>query len=230
MNFDDSENEEGASEPVMVDQVRHNLQKASIESEMAARYGGVAVIGFQKKIDMNKVLDVLKEAGLPFDYAKEDLQTVEKGEYITISVRELKPQTCVEIINNLDGEEKLGRRVSVFALVGGTPIKQSEIDLEEVTKKDTEEKSEVQVKQTPDITSPASSSSLLGNIVSKLWYNDPVVNDLHITDDSDEDEEKTTNKENFFKRKHEVRSPESEFEKVSRKDNNKKRRSRNKSN
>ena len=82
MNFDDSENEEEASEPEKVDQVRQNLQKASIDSDMAPRYGGVAVVGFQKEIDMNKVLDVLKEAGLPFNYAKEDLQIVEKSEYI----------------------------------------------------------------------------------------------------------------------------------------------------
>ena len=71
---------------------------------------------------------------------------------------------------------------------------------------------------------------MLGNIVNKFWYNDPVVNDLHITDDSDEDAEKTTNKDNFFKRKQDVRSPESGFEKVGSKKDNKKKRYRNKSN
>ena len=49
-------------------------------------------------------------------------------------------------------------------------------------------------------------------------------------EENDEDEEKTTNKENFFKRKHVVRSPDSEFEKVSGRKHNKKRKSRNKSN
>ena len=95
MNFDDSETEDEASEPLKVDQVRHKLQKANIESEMAPRYRGVVIKGFQKETDMNKVLEVLKEAGLPFDYEKEDLQTVENGDLTTISIYELKPETCV---------------------------------------------------------------------------------------------------------------------------------------
>ena len=52
------------------------------------------------------------------------------------------------------------------------------------------------------------------------------------TDDSDEDIAKaaTVGKDNFFKRKQEVRTPESEFEKVTSRKDNKKKRQRNKSN
>ena len=74
---------------------------------------------------------------------------------------------------------------------------------------------------------------MIGTFVNKFWYvNDTVVNDLHITDDSDEDTDKaaTVGKDNFFKRKQEVRTPESEFEKVTSKKDNKKKKSRNKSN
>ena len=84
MNFEDTATDEDTSEIEKVDQVVQNSRKASISSEMAGHYGGVAVTGLRKDTDLDNVVEVLKEAGLPTNYAKEDFQRIEKGELITI--------------------------------------------------------------------------------------------------------------------------------------------------
>ena len=72
------------------------------------------------------IIDVLKDSGLPLDYAQEDLQVMEKSTQITIHINDLNPETCVNIINNLHGKIKLGHRVSVFSLVEETPTKKND--------------------------------------------------------------------------------------------------------
>ena len=229
MNFEDEENEED-SVIVKVDQVRHSHQKLSLESEMAGRYGGVAIKGFRKETELSEIVNVLKEAGLPFDYEKEDLETEDsRGEFTTIKIRDLKPVDCVEIVNNLNGEVKFGKKISVFALVDDSPTKQSGEDLDNLINSETDEKvdNEESSKQTPetiskgykvhDKKSPSSNSSLFGNLV-KMWNGNE---DLHISEDSDEDLAKDTD-DSILKRKYFEKSPENNEFQRSRKRKNKK--------
>ena len=132
MNFEDSDNEDEANQPVTVDMVNLSSQRRTPDSEMISWYGGVAIKGFQKETELNEVVNVLKEAGLPSDYAVEDLEVNERGDFVAISIHGLKPDTCVEIQNNIDGKKKFGKRISVFPLVDSSPTKQDGDKLEEL--------------------------------------------------------------------------------------------------
>ena len=186
-----------------------------------------------------EIFNVLKEAGLPFDYEKEDLETEDsRGEFTTIKIRDLKPVDCVEIVNNLNGEVKFGKKISVFALEDDSPTKQSGKDLDNLINSETDEKidDEESSKQTPetiskgykvhDKKSPSSNSSLFGNLVSKIWNGNE---DLHISEDSDEDLAKHTD-DSILKRKYFEKSPENNEFQQSKKDKRKKKKLRNKSN
>ena len=81
---------------------------------------------------MELIIDVLKDSGLPLDYA----QVMEKSTQITIHINDLNPETCVNIINNLHGKIKLGQRVSVFSLVEESPTKKNEVQDETTTTND----------------------------------------------------------------------------------------------
>ena len=102
------------------------------DSEMISWYGGVAIKGFQKETNLSEVVEVLKEAGLPSDYAIEDLQVNDRGDFIAISIHDLKSETCVEIQSNLHNEKKFGKKISVFPLVDSSPTKQDGDKLEEL--------------------------------------------------------------------------------------------------
>ena len=106
---------------------------------MMGRYGGVVIKGFKKEILIDEIVEVLKEAGLPFDYGKEDIQTVEKAGNMTLYVNDLKPEACVELVNNLHREDKLGNRISVFTSVEDTPTKALGDCLEKLIEEETEE-------------------------------------------------------------------------------------------
>ena len=56
----------------------------------------------------------------------------ERGDFVAISIHDLKPDTCVEIQNNIDGKKKFGKRISVFPLVDSSPTKQDGDKLEEL--------------------------------------------------------------------------------------------------
>ena len=43
--------------------------------------------GFRKETELEKVIDILKDAGMPLDYGKEDLQIKEKAGLNTIKVQ-----------------------------------------------------------------------------------------------------------------------------------------------
>jgi hypothetical protein len=85
-----------------------NQPKPSVvpDKDMISRYGGVVIKGFKKDKPIEETLDTLKEAGLPFDYSKEDIQITEKFGQLTIYVHDLKPEACMEIVNNLHGQNK----------------------------------------------------------------------------------------------------------------------------
>ena len=252
MNLDDTAFDEDASEPAQIDQVDQKPKKVIIDSEMMGRYGGVVIKGFRKETDIDKVVEVLKNAGLPDDYEKEDLQIKEKADFNTISIQ-LKPEVCVELYNNLHGEVKFGRTITVYNTVDGTPIKQSgaelemlidntkEVgdieencdslekddksitqgvkDVENLTNSDTDEKCDDEEcsKQTPENISkgykvenkksPSSSSGLIGNLVRYWNGND----DLHISEDSEEDMDKAVD-DIITKRKYFEKSPENKFQ------------------
>ena len=126
MNFEENDSEDEANQPDTID--HHSLRR--VDTEMLTWYGGVAIKGFEKDADLTEVVDILKEAGLPFNYGPGDLQVVDKGKYVTISVRDLKPESCLEIQNKLDGVRKFGKKISVFPLVDNSPTKKDGKELE----------------------------------------------------------------------------------------------------
>ena len=119
-----------------VDQEIDTFVKASMKNDLASRYSGVVIKGFKKDTQMELIIDVLKDSGLPLDYAQEDLQVMEKSTQITIHINDLNPETCVNIINNLHGKIKLDHRISVFSLVEETPVKKNEVQDETSTAND----------------------------------------------------------------------------------------------
>ena len=144
MNLDDTASDEDASEFAKIGQVDYKPTKVIINSEMMSRYGGVVIKGFRKDADLDEVINVLKDAGLPSDFGKEDLQIKEKGGLNHNISIQLKSETCVAIYNNLHGEERLGRKISVFTTVDESPIKQRGAEIEtligDVTEACTEDK------------------------------------------------------------------------------------------
>ena len=209
MNFEETAtNEEDITEVEKVDQVWHNSRKASISSEMAGHYSGVVVTGLRKETDLNNVADVLKGGGLPRDYAKEDFQTFKRGEFITIKVPDLKPDACVEIVNNFHRQNKFGSRISVYSLVDDSPIKQSGQELEKLIeeKANSDDEREALAKQEAEKTSSNSGTGIISNLVR--FFN--ASGDLDISDDSDKesDDIPDADKAETFKRKIDERSPE----------------------
>ena len=223
-----NEEEDESNKPETIDQVPRNPRKATLESEMANRYGGVVIKGFQKDSNPNDVIEILKEAGLPFDYQKEDLQIIEKFESTTIYIHDLKPETCVDIVNNLHGEEKLGKKISVYTLVKDTPTKQSGKELELLVLQENSEASnksqenpaavvtsEPNLDADPNLSNVSSSAgqspcmlqTLVNGVASRFWAN----KDLDLSDDSSDDDSKDVDEElsQRFKRKA-TGSPDSE--------------------
>ena len=109
-----------------VDEVKTRPIDGKSDPKMIKRYSGIVVKGFKKSSDLHDIMDTLKEAGLPFNYEKEDLQVNEKFNKLTIYIHDLQPETCVELTNNLHGLEKMGSKLSIFSLVEDTPTKPTE--------------------------------------------------------------------------------------------------------
>ena len=221
---DIEENDEPAEKTDTINQVKTVQQKVSLDNNLASRYGGVVVKGFKKGIPLDDIIDTLKEAGVPLDYGKEDLQTMEKFEHVTIYIHDLKPETCVEIVNNLHGQEKHGQRISVYTLVEDTPTKKSGEDLEKLLEDehelDTSKHSDImkvihdatKVPQTPvtPIDPTNSSASPISGMTSRFW---------NIADNANDDDESSENdleelREQFRKRKAEGSPANNEFETV----------------
>jgi hypothetical protein len=252
MNEVDEDENEKVEEVIQTkDQVKEKHQKMTLDKNMMNRYGGVVIKGFKKEVVIEEAVEILKDAGLPFDYGKEDLQTHEKGGNITIYVHDLKPEACVEIVNNLHGEEKLGQRISVFTLVEDTPTKAMGENIEKLIEEENIESPNV----SPDIITDVSNVSkvlpapitpidpssptttnqgLFKNIVSDLssrfWNN---MNDSD-TDGETTDEEELNHLREQFKRKAEA-SPDNddlnEFQRMlSKKEKKKLKKALNKSN
>ena len=249
MNDVDKDETEKEAETIQTkDQVKGIKKKASADPTMKDRYGGVVIKGFKKEVPLEDTVEVLKEAGLPFDYGKVDLQTCEKAGNMTIYVHDLKSETCMELVNNLHGEDKLGHRISVFALVEDTPTKAlgeslekmiaEEVDIEtpNVQSDDIEDlpngSNNLPTPLTPLNSSPSKpNQGMFQNIVSDLsrfWNNS-------LEDESDEDstDEELNQLREQFKRKAET-SPDndamSEFETIlSKKEKKKLKKSLNKS-
>ena len=254
---DIDENEKAENVIETKDQVK-GIKKVSPDNTMMGRYGGVVIKGFKKETLIDEIVEVLKEAGLPFDYGKEDIQTVEKAGNLTLYVNDLKPEACVELVNNLHREDKLGNRISVFTLVEDTPTKALGDCLEKLIEEETEENVDVPTDPIAEVANdevanalvanaptapptpitPIDTSSprtgLFQNIVSDLstrFWNNYVEEDDD--DDDTSDEEELNQLREQFKRKAEA-SPENNaldnFEKIlSKKEKKKLKKSLNKS-
>ena len=223
MNEVDLETDEKDDEKTQtVDQVKNFSKKIVLDTDMTKRYGGVVIKGFKKDSEMTDIVEILKEAGLPFDYDKEDFQIIEKYQQLTIYIHDLKPETCIEMINNLHGEKKSDKHLSVYSLVEDTPTKQLGDELETLIEDNPNDKSNQASnslsKPTLDTSvTPASPTANLGSFqdsdkpqpknASKFWNDN--LDDLDISDDSSDDEIKE-----FFKRKADGSPETNEFEKT----------------
>ena len=178
---------------------------------------------------MGDVIDILKEAGLPFNYAKEDLHINEKFDKLTIYLHDLKSEACIEIVNNLHGQEKSGKKLSVYALVEDSPTKQLGKELEALIHDEVTPAKE-SVDNTPtksSNTTVLNSTSLITPIVDSVTFSAQINNppecsimlgdltnlkdpelskfwagkmgDLEMSDDSSDDDEEALR--NIFKRK-----------------------------
>ena len=251
MNEVDVDENEKVEEVIQTkDQVKEKQQKMTLDKDMMNRYGGVVIKGFKKEVVIEEAVEILKDAGLPFDYGREDLQTREKGGNITIYVHDLKPEACVEIVNNLHGEEKLGQRISVFTLVEDTPTKAMGESIEHLIEEENTESTNAPSELVAEVSnvsnnlpapitpidpsSPTTNQGLFKNIVSDLssrFWNNMVDSD---TDEETTDDEELNNLREQFKRKAEA-SPDndelSEFERIlSKKEKKKLKKALNKSN
>ena len=123
-NNDVDEDESEYSENIKTsDQAPKTYPKVSLDSETNNKYGGVVIKGFSKEVDLEGVLNEIKAAGLPEDFGKEDLQTVERGNSLTIYIHDLRPECCINLIDNLNGQVVDNCTIKVFALVTETPSK-----------------------------------------------------------------------------------------------------------
>ena len=225
---DDLETETSDENIVTVYQVKAKPDKVTIDTGLAKRYGGVVIKGFKKESKIDDIVETLKEAGLSLDYDKADLNKTEKFGKLTIYVHDLKPEACVEIINNLNGETKMGSSISVYSLVEDTPTKDLGKELESLI--DMEASSASTSLDTSNVGNnpPASAASLgespalqLGK-AGKMWA-DQVDNDLEMSGDSDSDDDGGDALKEFFKKRKAADSPDKDdFEKtMSRKDKKK---------
>jgi hypothetical protein len=121
MNEVDIETDEEIAKTVH--EVKNKPNKVQTTTALSNRYNGVVVKGFMKDSKLEEIVETLKEAGLPFDYDTDDFHINERFEKLTIYIHDLKPETCIELINNLHGHEKLNRKLSIYSLVEDTPTK-----------------------------------------------------------------------------------------------------------
>ena len=225
---DDLETETSDENIVTVDQVKAKPDKVTIDTGLAKRYGGVVIKGFKKESKIEDIVGTLKEAGLPVDYDKADLHETEKFGKLTIYIHDLKPEACVAMINNLNGETKMGSNITVYSLVEDTPTKDLGKELESLIDMEASSASTSLDTPTGGNNPPASAANLgespalqLGK-AGKMWA-DQVDNDLEMSGDSDSDDDGGDALKEFFKKRKAADSPDKDdFEKtMSRKDKKK---------
>ena len=192
MNEVDIETDEEIAKTV--DEVKNKPKIVQDTTELSNRYNGVVVKGFKKDSKLEEIVETLKEAGLPFDYDRDDFHIAERFEKLTIYIHDLKPETCIELINNLHGHEKLGRKLSIYSLVEDTPTKDLGNELEKLI-----DSSITPATDALDTSAAASVPSVSLNYFnefdsltnptlnkpSRFWADQ--IDDLHISDDDSEE-------------------------------------------
>ena len=184
-----------------VDEIQTEPALFSTDTNMIERYSGVVIKGVKKGSDLQDITDTLKEAGLPFSYEKEDLQVYEKHNKLTIYIHDLQPETCVELVNNLHGQEKMGSKLSLYSLVEDTPTKPTE---ETPKAASTSSESLNTTSTTPTRPDPMLGKETSSSKPSKFWADEIEEFDFH----EDSSEDNTGETRETFKRKA-VTSPES---------------------
>ena len=139
---------------------------------------------------------ILKEAGLPFDYDKDDLQINDRFEKLTIYIHDLKSETCIELINNLHGHEKSGKKLSIYTLVEDTPTKDLGKELEKLIDPVTAPVTNDALDTSAAVSVPSTSMNFLTesenptdpNLYnsSRFWADH--IDDLHLSDESMDDD------------------------------------------
>ena len=92
--------------------------------DLTLRYNSVIINGFLPGTDLHMVHDVLLAHGLPPDKIVTDLLRKEKAGKVTIE--NLTPGTCVELMDRLHGKVFLKRKIFVTAVVAASPVKPPE--------------------------------------------------------------------------------------------------------
>ena len=189
MNEVDNEGGEEAVEST-INQVNQTQvePKPNMNSNMIERYGGVVIKGIKTDTDIDEFITILKEAGLPSDYSKEDMHIIDKRQQRTINIHDLQPDVCVKLSKKLHGTSKMGKTISVHPLVEDTPLKTLSSKLESLLRnssedecsKEDEKSDETNNKEQNGVKQKTSSSKETGK-GRKLWA------DQLDTSDSEED-------------------------------------------
>ena len=93
---------------------------------------GDVIPGIKKDSDMEDLNRCLKDWGLPGDFWQEDLQFKDNRKSKTVYIHDLKPEVCINLIKNMQGQEFAGRRLNAYTLVEDTPTKKTSPTLDSV--------------------------------------------------------------------------------------------------
>ena len=96
-------------------------KSSALDSNLKDRYKSVIVKGFLPDYNLDEVLEVICENGLPKDFNKKSVIKNEKSGALTIS--NLVPEQCLELMEKMHGRKFLGRKVFVTSVVANSPVK-----------------------------------------------------------------------------------------------------------
>ena len=91
------------------------------ESTNKMKYNSVIVGGFRLETDLASIKEVLNVNGLPVDHLDEDITRNSKTGSLTVN--NLKPETCMNLTSSMNKKNFLGRQIFVKAVVGQSPSK-----------------------------------------------------------------------------------------------------------
>ena len=86
---------------------------------------GVVIPGVKKDSDIESLVKLLKECGLPDEYTQEDLLFKESRKSKTVYIHDLSPENSIKLVKNTQETEFEGKTLSVFTLVEELQVKKS---------------------------------------------------------------------------------------------------------
>ena len=91
------------------------------ESTFTSKYTSVIVKGFRNDTSIESILEILSQHGLPGGFKKESL--VQNGQTGSITLENLKPEECLDLITGMHKKRFLNRQIFVTSVVADSPVK-----------------------------------------------------------------------------------------------------------